>query len=117
MMRGRLIRHKKIWIYPIAIDFRKQMNGLVQVVIEAMGARPNDAAIYVFQNRQKNKLKLLMWDRNGFLMGYKRLERGKFDFPRQEKSVEITWNQFIELFSGMPMVYLGKGVEKETEFA
>jgi transposase len=93
------------------------MNGLAQLVIEGMERRPNDGSIYVFQNRAKNKVKILMWDSNGFVLGYKRLERGRFDFPVIGGTVQITGSQFWQLISGMPMVYLGQGAEKKTVFS
>ncbi len=94
------------------------MNGLVEVVVSEMKLRPNDGSLYVFRNVGRDKVKLLIWDRNGFVMGYKRLERGRFDFGEIiEKEVTISWEQFGMLISGMPMVYIGKGVEKETVFS
>ena len=104
--------YKKIWIYDRPIDFRKQMDGLV-CIIESEQNRKKQADkkqvdngdMYVFQNRQKNKLKLLMWDRNGYFMGYKRLEKGRFDFPvTEDGSVVITKDELQDIVSGMPIV-------------
>ena len=93
------------------------MNGLVQVVVNEMTLRPNDGGLYIFRNRQRNKLKLLIWDRNGFFLGYKRLEKGGFDWPTEKDgSLEISAEQFEMLISGMPILRLGKGVEKEMLF-
>lgn len=99
-------RRRKIWIYSEAIDFRKQLNGLVQVVADEMDERPDSGSVYVFRNRQKDKLKLLMWDRNGYVMGYKRLERGRFDFPSHGESggISLTVSELWQLISGMPMI-------------
>ena len=102
------LRDRKVWLYREHIDFRKQMNGLVQLIVEEKGSRPNDGAVYVFRNRQRNKVKLLLWHRNGFFLGYKRLERGKFDFPIDATVVEVDAEALRELMLGMPMVYRGK---------
>lgn len=100
------LRHKQIWIYSQAIDFRKQLNGLINVVIDELEKEPNDGSLYVFRNRQGNKLKLLLWDRNGYFMGYKRLEKGRFDFPANEEGViTITKDELYGLVSGMPMLW------------
>ena len=99
-------RHKTIWAYEKPIDFRKQVNGLIQTVIDESEAGLDREAIYLFRNQGRNRLKLLLWDRNGFFMGYKRLEKGKFDFPTDEPSVQFTWEEFEQLLSGMPIVLL-----------
>ena len=108
---------RKVWLYREHIDFRKQLNGLVQLIIEENGNRPNDGAVYVFRNRQRNKVKLLLWHRNGFFLGYKRLERGKFDFPTEADVVEVDAEALRELILGMPMVYAGKGQAEKTVFS
>jgi transposase len=108
---------RKVWLYREHIDFRKQLNGLVQLIIEEKDRRPNDGAVYVFRNRQRNKVKLLLWHRNGFFLGYKRLERGKFDFPTDADVVEIDAEALRELILGMPMVYRGKAQAEKTVFS
>jgi transposase len=98
---------KSIWVYRKAIDFRKQLNGLVQTVIDETKGPPDLNGIYLFRNQQRDKLKLLVWDRNGFFMGYKRLERGRFDFPSQGDVVKMSADELSQLMAGMPMVYVG----------
>jgi transposase len=109
---------RPIWLYAPQLDFRKQINGLIQVVISQMGQRPNDGGIYLFRNRQRTKLKVLMWDRNGFILCYKRLEKGKFDIPVDlTGAIELSWEQIMMLISGMPIVHIGKYIEKELCFS
>ena len=100
-------RTKSIWVYRKPIDFRKQLNGLVQTVIDETKEPPDLNGIYLFRNQQRDKLKLLVWDRNGFFMGYKRLERGRFDFPSQGDVVKMSADELSQLMAGMPMVYVG----------
>ena len=106
-------REKIIWVYRKPIDFRKQLNGLIQTIVDETKAGFDRQGLYIFRNQQRDKLKLLVWDRNGFFMGYKRLERGKFDFPEEGESGEIrfSWEEFEQLISGMPMVRLD-GLER-----
>ena len=70
-----------------------------------------------FRNRQKNKIKMVMWHVNGFLMGSKRLEKGKFDFLAGSECVEMSCEQLLSLLSGMPMIYQEKGAERLTEYS
>jgi len=106
------IEYESIWIYSQPIDFRKQMNGLIDVVISECNQRPNDGSLYVFHNRQSNKVKLLVWDRNGYYLGYKRLDKGRFDFPQTTDGVvHLTKDELFGLISGMPMVHF-KSIKK-----
>ena len=94
------------------------MNGLIHLVIEEIKGQPNDGNLYIFRNRQRDKLKILMWDRNGFVLGYKRLEKGHFDFPEEKGNVvSITWDQLYMMVSAMPMIYVGKESEKNVVFS
>ena len=61
---------KPIWSYEKPIDFRKQVNGLIQTVIDESEAGLDREALYLFRNQGRNRLKILLWDRNGFFMGY-----------------------------------------------
>ena len=102
------VGHHKIWIYSQAIDCRKQIDGLVQIVENEM-EKSSFEGIYVFRNRKRDKIKVLVWDRNGFILGYKRLERGRFDFPvSEEEIIKITAEELQIIFSGMPFVPLPK---------
>ena len=89
-------RHKTIWACEKPIGFRKQVNGLIQTVIDESEAGLDRESIYLFRNQGRNRLKILLWDRNGFFMGYKRLEKGKFDFPTDEPQVQFTWPKFVK---------------------
>ncbi len=114
MMNG-AVKPLAIWVYRDSIDFRKQMNGCIEIVMDEMKRQPNDGCMYVFRNRNRDKLKVLVWDRNGFWMLYKRLEKGRFDFSSvREGCLEITMDDYDMLISGMPILRLGK--PRKTEF-
>jgi transposase len=67
---------------------RKQMNGLAALVEGAIKQDPFSGSVFVFINKRRDKLKLLVWDRSGFIVWYKRLEQEKFHWP--VKSTETT---------------------------
>ena len=60
---------------------RRSFDRLAQVVREALGADPQDGALYVFVSRQATRVKVLWWDRNGYCLLYKRLHRALFVVP------------------------------------
>lgn len=74
------------------IDFRKAINGLAALVEQELGLNPFASALYVFTNRQRNKLKVLYWHRNGFCLWLKRLESEKFAWPKDLESMTQTIN-------------------------
>lgn len=63
------------------IDFRKSIDGLAAVCEVHLGEEPLDGSLYVFANRRRTGLKMLVWTHGGFLMLYKRLEKGRFRWP------------------------------------
>lgn len=91
-----------IWLYPQPIDFRKQIDGLIILVADHLKLNPTSGQLFLFRNRTANKLKILWWDRNGFWLCYKRLEKGKLIFPPiDEQSIELTRDQLGWLLSGL----------------
>ncbi len=69
----------EIWVSQQPVDFRCAVDGLCGYVHQYFGASPQQG-LYIFYNRARNRLKMLMWHHNGFLLIYKRLERGRFPF-------------------------------------
>ena len=72
----------RIFVRPGATDMRKQINGLVLLVQEQMQLNPFEPALCVFCNAQRRVLKAVYWDRTGFCLWMKRLESGRFPWPR-----------------------------------
>lgn len=64
-----------------ATDLRKSIDGLAALVKEEFELDPFSPCLFVFCNRQRDKLKILQWEHNGFWLHYRRLERGKFQWP------------------------------------
>ena len=93
----------RIFVRPGATDMRKQINGLVLEVQEQMQLRPFEAALFVFCNAQRRLLKAVYWDRTGFCLWMKRLEKGRFPWPRTavETRREIDVEQLRMLLIGI----------------
>ena len=70
-----------------AVDMRKSIDGLSQIVASAMGMNPLSGQVFVFIGRRRDRAKLLVWDRHGFWVLYKRLERGRFVWPQATSGV------------------------------
>jgi transposase len=68
-----------------ATDMRKSIDSLSALVQLTFDLDPFSEAWFVFCNKERNKLKLLRWDHNGFWLYYRRLERGRFQWPRSLK--------------------------------
>jgi len=79
-----------VYLHRDPVDFRKSINGLSVIVDEAMGLSPFDAGLFVFCNRRRDKLKVLYWDRTGFALWYKRLEKDKFKWPVKHGDTVLT---------------------------
>lgn len=63
------------------MDFRKSIDGLAAVCETHLREHPLDGTLYVFTNRRRNAMKMLVWTHGGFLLLYKRLEKGRFRWP------------------------------------
>ena len=95
-----------IYLYRDAVDFRKSINGLVMIVEQELGLSPFAEALYVFVNRNRDKLKVVYWDKTGFALWYKRLERDKFKWPKQYPGVHMVLSseQWQWLLSGYDVI-------------
>lgn len=72
------------------VDFRKSIDGLAALVELVLQERPLSGALFVFLNRRANAMKLLIWDRGGFVLVYKKLERGQFRLPGPATGDRVT---------------------------
>ena len=82
--------HTRVYIAAKPVDFRKQIDGLALTVQETLQLDPFSAHLFVFCNRQKDKLKLLYWHHNGYVLLYKRLERGRFVWPAHDATEPLS---------------------------
>lgn len=70
-------------------DMRKSINGLVTLVQSSFSLDPFANALFVFCNRERNRLKIIEWDGDGFWLHFKRLERGRFRWPSEGNAVTM----------------------------
>ena len=92
----------RVFVRPGATDLRKQINGLAALAQTDMGQDPLSGNLYLFSNQDRRLLKALYWDRNGFCLWQKRLERDKFPWPGSEGAARaITVEQLRMLLAGI----------------
>lgn len=83
-------------------DLRKGIEGLTWLVKQEMGQNPYQEALFLFCGRKKDRIKGLYWEGDGFLLLYKRLEEGSFQWPRNGEEVkEISMQQYRWLMEGL----------------
>ena len=70
-----------IYLYRHPVDMRKAINGLVAIVEAEMDLDPFSASVFVFCNRARTLVKMVVWEGNGFVLWMKRLERSRFKWP------------------------------------
>jgi len=87
------------WRQPV--DMRKSFDGLVGLVRDAMTEDPLSGSLFVFVNRRGNYLKLVYWDRTGFALFAKRLDRGRFAIPGQDQTQTLSPEQFRLILDGI----------------
>jgi len=85
-MRTRQWPADQVYVYLHPVDFRKSINGLSALVELELELDPFMPALFVFGNRQRDKVKVLYWERNGFVLWYKRLEKQRFCWPSAQAS-------------------------------
>jgi transposase len=96
------IENIKIYVKPGVTDMRKQMNGLAIIAQEEMQLNVFSGSLFIFCNRSRKILKALYWDRNGFAMWQKRLERHRFPWPQSEqKARQIGAEELKMLLEGI----------------
>ena len=94
--------HVNIYVYPGAVDMRKQINGLALLVEEELEADPFSGNLFLFCNRRWSHLKVLFWEKNGFWLALKRLERDRFPWPQAaEQARQISVDELKMLLSGI----------------
>ncbi|MCB1603289.1 MAG: IS66 family insertion sequence element accessory protein TnpB [Xanthomonadales bacterium] len=81
-----------VYLHREFVDFRKQINGLSLIVQNCMNESVFEPGLFVFCNKKRDKLKVLYWDKTGFCLWHKRLEKDRFIWPRKCELKVIHWN-------------------------
>lgn len=84
------VRLERVYLACGSTDLRKSIDGLAVLVKEGFALDPFSPCIFVFCNRQRDKLKILQWEHNGFWLHYRRLEKGKFQWPAKDSVGKVT---------------------------
>jgi transposase len=84
---------------------RKSFDGLCGLVVNELGRDPLSGDVYVFINRKKDRIKLLIWEASGFWLLYHQLEAGRFQLPGAENANEIVigYDELILLLEGIEL--------------
>ena len=95
----------RIYVAREAVDFRKAHDGLLAIVRDQFGDDPFDGSVFLFLNRRRDRVKVLHWDRDGFWLHYKRLERGTYRLALDGagQRVEVTRPQLAMLLEGIDL--------------
>ncbi len=100
-----LPRAVRVYVAATPCNLRKSFEGLSNEVRAVLAKDPLSGHVFVFLNRRKTQVKLLLWTRGGFTIVHKRLERGTFIFPRhvtpEVKSVEVDVHELSMLLEGI----------------
>ncbi len=105
-MLSAIASSSRVYLACGATDMRKSIDSLAAIVTHSFSLDPLDAGcVFVFCNRDRDKLKILYWDHNGFWLCYRRLERGRFRWPAsgQDEPVAmmVTARQLSWLLDGL----------------
>ena len=100
-----LPRAVRVYVATAPCNLRRSFEGLTNEVRGTLAMDPLSGHVFVFLNRRKTMVKLLVWTRGGFTIVHKRLERGTFTFPRQVQlgvsSVELDVDELAMLLEGI----------------
>ena len=110
-MRGdvmlNLSTHTKVYLAREPLDMRRQIDGLALEVQEVLSLNPMSAHVFIFRNQRSDRVKGLYWDTNGFMLFYKRIERGRFQWPDiAGQSVQLGLRELQWLLEGQSLEVL-----------
>lgn len=97
--------HDKVYLACGSTDMRRSIDGLAAIVQECFSLDPFSSCLFVFCNKQRNRLKILFWEYNGFWLAYRRLEKGRFQWPTQHSAstIAVTRRELNWLLDGLTL--------------
>jgi transposase len=97
----------RIYVAAEAVDLRRGFDGLAATTRSLIREDPLNGHLFVFLNRRRNRIKLLVWDRTGYLLLYKRLERGTFELPTEpalgQRHIEVDAGELGLMLEGVDL--------------
>jgi transposase len=94
---------EKVYLAVGSTDLRMSINGLAALVQEYFKLDPFSADLYVFCNKNRDRLKILRWQHNGFWLYIRRLDKGKFNWPKASETdtIEVSGRELSWLLDGL----------------
>jgi transposase len=96
----------RIYFATALVDMRNGVDGLRTIVEQVLKRNPNEGHLFVFVGKRRDMLKILFWDKNGYVVYFKRLERGRFQLPvvdEKRVKVEMEAAQLAMLLDGIDL--------------
>jgi transposase len=96
----------RYYLYREPTDMRKSFDGLCGLVRLRLGQNPMSGDVFIFLNKPRNRVKLLRWEPGGFVLFFKRLERGTFELPKlqnQAMSQVLDYGELAMIITGISM--------------
>lgn len=107
----------RIYFHREPVDFRKAIDGLAAYVQSVFKRDPFDGALYIFISKRRNKIKILYYERCGFVLWYKRLEEEKFHWPHaDEPVVTLTTQQLNWLLDGYNLNVMRSHTQRQYRY-
>lgn len=105
---------RRYFLYGGVTDMRKSFDGLSGMVRSEMQGDLLSGDAFIFINRRRNMMKLLVWDRTGFVIYYKRLEKGTFELPQSTgNQLQIDWADLVMILEGVRL----KSIRRRPRYA
>ena len=103
-MMSSLLPTSAIFVATDPVDLRKAFDGLATLVRQSLGQDPLSGSVYIFSNRQRNRLKVLFWEPGGYWLCNRRLEEGTFRWPRPDAvCVRLNRQELALLLGGIDL--------------
>ena len=93
----------RVFVASVPVDLRRSFDSLAASTQELLEQDPLSGHLFVFRNRPGDRVKILYWDRTGYCLWYKRLEKGTFRLPSGSGGVEISAAELMLLLEGIDL--------------
>ena len=88
----------------VPTDMRKGVDTLCGVVRDELGRDPLSGEVFVFIGSRRDRIKLLLYESGGYVLWYKRLEKGTLEIPVGDGAVRMNWRELVLMIEGVPLV-------------
>jgi transposase len=105
------ITSARYFLYQEATDMRKSFDGLCGLITSKLHQNPMSGDLYIFVNKPRNRIKLLRWEPGGFVLFYKRLEKGSFRLPStvpSDSKLLLDYSELVMIINGISLEYAKK---------